>query len=196
MKNLIITILVLVGAIAGVCWHKGISPEQLKETVRTEFEKIAKGRTPREMAGAAADNALAFFGETAGALDDVIPGRTDIEDVKERLVSLKERLKRREFDIMEANARLSPYLDEAVKAKRAYDSAVEKAAMLVANYGVTDSRVQKSHHDIAVLKDRLEAANSRHRQWKRENASKLADPEKDAEIVELKRMIKELGGSL
>lgn len=196
MKNLIITILVLFGAVAGVCWYKGISPDELKERVRAEFERISKGRTPKEMASAAADSALAFFGETASALDDVIPSRSGLEDAKDSLFSLRERLKRREFDIMEANARLSPYLDEAVKAKRAYDRAVEQSSSLIASYGVTDPRVQKSHHDLAVLKDRLEAANGRHRKWKRDNASRLADPEKDAQIIELKRLIKELGGDL
>ena len=196
MKNLLLTILVVAGAIAGVCYHKGISPAKLKEIARTELDKIFNGRPPKDIARSVAGGAVEFIGETASALDSVIPGMDDIEDARDSLKTLKERLKKRELAIMEENARLSPYFNEAVRAKKAYDRAVKEAERLLAQYGHTDSRVAKSHHDLAVLKDRLATANGKHRDWKSRNASRLKDVDADAEVIELRRRIIELGGRL
>ena len=51
-------------------------------------------------------------------------------------------------------------------------------------------------HDLAVLKDRLATANGKHRDWKSRNASRLKDVDADAEVIELRRRIIELGGRL
>ena len=114
----------------------------------------------------------------------------------DKIDELKKRLADREKAIELANAKLSPYISEAVKWKKAYDAALKNIDAVKKRFGETDAEMTAAHNELIVAKDKLETANRKHREWKEKNRARLKDPATDEEVISIKKALEELGVSL
>lgn len=87
-----------------------------------------------------------------------------------------EALKRKE-QVLRENADKSPYGHQAAAAKRAFD---EKAREVEES---SRGDNPKAKNELSQLREKYTALLEKHRAWKKENESKLKDPEKDPEYL-------------
>lgn len=193
MKKLILTLLIIAGALAAYYHRQGLSPQEVWELAKAAWEKeIARGRSGGETAQALASGAREFAAETADAVSAIIPTTDDLIDMKVKLDELRKRRVRREAELEVENAMRSPYAAEAVKRKRAFDEALAAAKKAAEAYGGADARTAKAHHALSRARVDFTRANELHRKWKAAHAAELKTPDKDEECRRLQEEIEAL----
>ncbi|MBR1871316.1 MAG: hypothetical protein IJ802_05770 [Kiritimatiellae bacterium] len=190
MKRLLLTIVVLGALAVCICRIKGVTFADVRAFMRNaERTILGEGESKKTPSGFVGE----FADEFAQAVEAALPGADAQEAVEEQIRELRKRLAAREEAIQLANSKLSPYITEAVRLKRAYDAAVKKIDNVKEQYGQTSAEMTVAYQNMVAVKDKLETANRKHREWKERNRSRLADPEKDPEIIEIKDALRALG---
>ena len=91
------------------------------------------------------------------------------------------------LDINRKNGELSPYYKDAVEAQKKFDAQVEEVHKLEgklvnSSAGGADKireRLAQMKGEMSVQRTKLADLSAKHRDWKKANASKMADPEND-----------------
>lgn len=122
--------------------------------------------------------------ETASAADALSPRQ---QEAYRRFHACEEAIAARRDAVARANARLSPFLEEAVAATRACREKAAACEKIAKNpQAFSDDERRRAMYDMSRLRLAAQEANARHREWKAAHAAELERLEDDAEYRRLR----------
>ena len=165
---------------AKTAWARLSPPKEVPEVPDSEplgDEQVAA--SPRADSIAAAPPVPTALGAIADSASDPEPASLTREQRKQRYEELVAAAEQRKREVLFARLKNCPEGLEALKATRAYHAKVAEMKKLEAERGQTDDGVALLRIELVHLKEAVQVANARYKDWKDAHPAEVVDPMTD-----------------
>ena len=161
-------------------WARLSPPKEVPEVPDSEpLDNEQVAASPRADSIAAAPPVPTALGAIADSANDPEPASLTREQRKQRYEELVAAAEQRKREVLFARLKNCPEGLEALKATRAYHAKVAEMKKLEAERGQTDDGVALLRIELVHLKEAVQVANARYKDWKDAHPEAVVDPMTD-----------------